>query len=59
MAKHAGDEGRALLLIDVQYDFLPPDGSLAVPDGWVILPVVQKLLMNLGIYDLIIATRVC
>lgn len=24
---------RALLIIDVQYDFLPPSGSLAVTDG--------------------------
>ena len=59
MAKLLGGEGRALLLIDVQYDFLPPDGSLAVPDGRVILPVVRKLLTNLGVYDLIVATRVC
>ncbi len=59
MVKHAGDEGRALLLIDVQYDFLPPDGSLAVPDGRAILPVVRKLLTNPGVYGLIVATRVC
>ena len=58
MVKHAGDEGRALLLIDVQYDFLPPDGSLAVPDGRAILPVVRKLLTNPGVYGLIVATRV-
>ncbi|KAK6906778.1 hypothetical protein I203_100765 [Kwoniella mangroviensis CBS 8507] len=34
----------ALLIIDVQYDFLPPSGSLAVPDGQDILPVIHDLL---------------
>ncbi|WWC65380.1 uncharacterized protein I303_107998 [Kwoniella dejecticola CBS 10117] len=34
----------ALLIIDVQYDFLPPSGSLAVPDGESILPVIHDLL---------------
>ncbi|WVF67964.1 hypothetical protein IAT40_002726 [Kwoniella sp. CBS 6097] len=34
----------ALILVDVQYDFLPPDGSLAVPDGQAILPVIEDLL---------------
>jgi nicotinamidase-related amidase len=34
----------ALLLVDIQYDFLPPDGSLAVPDGDKILPPVYRLL---------------
>lgn len=54
-----GAEPRALLLIDIQYDFLPPDGSLAVPDGQAILPVVRKLLADPGRYNLIAATRVC
>ncbi|KAH8926485.1 Isochorismatase hydrolase [Atractiella rhizophila] len=34
----------ALLLIDIQYDFLPPNGTLAVPDGLSILPSVHSLL---------------
>ncbi|WVQ95524.1 hypothetical protein IAU59_002621 [Kwoniella sp. CBS 9459] len=34
----------ALIIVDVQYDFLPPDGTLAVPDGQAILPVVEDLL---------------
>ncbi|WWC72438.1 uncharacterized protein I206_106400 [Kwoniella pini CBS 10737] len=34
----------AFLIIDVQYDFLPPSGSLAVPDGEAILPVIHDLL---------------
>ncbi|ORY35669.1 Isochorismatase-like protein [Naematelia encephala] len=34
----------ALLIIDVQNDFLPPDGSLAVPDGRAVIPVIQGLL---------------
>ncbi|POY76003.1 hypothetical protein BMF94_0726, partial [Rhodotorula taiwanensis] len=34
----------ALLLIDVQSDFLPPAGALAVPDGDAILPFVHRLL---------------
>ena len=34
--------GRALLCVDLQYDFLP-GGSLAVTDGDQILPVVKAL----------------
>lgn len=34
----------ALLLVDVQNDFLPPTGALAVPDGRDILPTVHALL---------------
>jgi len=33
----------ALLIIDVQYDFLPPDGSLAVTDGLAVIPVINDL----------------
>jgi hypothetical protein len=32
------------MLVDIQYDFLPPNGSLAVPDGADILPTVYDLL---------------
>ena len=34
----------ALLIIDTQNDFCPPDGSLAIPNGRAIAPVVNKLL---------------
>lgn len=44
----------ALLLIDVQYSFLPPDGSLAVPQGTEILPVIHQLLDS-GKWDLVVA----
>jgi nicotinamidase-related amidase len=52
----------ALLLVDVQYDFLPaagpaePAGSLAVPDGDQILPVVQDLLH--GTWNYVVASQV-
>ncbi|KAI0375885.1 Isochorismatase hydrolase [Pilatotrama ljubarskyi] len=34
----------ALLVVDVQEDFCPPNGSLAVPGGREILPVINELL---------------
>ena len=43
----------ALILVDVQNDFLP-GGSLAVPDGHLIIPVLNRL-MHLP-FDFIIAT---
>jgi len=33
----------ALLVIDVQNDFCPPTGSLAVKDGLAVIPVINKL----------------
>lgn len=44
---------RALLIIDIQNDFLP-GGSLAVPDGDEIIPLVNKLQEK---FELIIATK--
>ena len=44
---------KALLLIDIQNDFLP-GGSLAVPEGDVIIPVVNELQPK---FDLVIATQ--
>jgi nicotinamidase/pyrazinamidase len=44
---------RALLLIDIQNDFLP-GGALAVPDGDQIIPVVNQLQPH---FDLVIATQ--
>ena len=49
----------ALLLVDLQHDFLPPDGSLAVPEGDVILPLVYRLLDEAHAkFDLIVASLV-
>ncbi|AKD03614.1 bifunctional nicotinamidase/pyrazinamidase [Pontibacter korlensis] len=44
---------RALLLIDIQNDFLP-GGSLAVPEGDAIIPVVNKLQDK---FELVVATQ--
>lgn len=44
---------RALLLIDIQNDFLP-GGALAVPGGDEIIPVVNKLQEQ---FDLVVATQ--
>eukprot|EP01006_Ploeotia_vitrea_P063167 TRINITY_DN85054_c0_g1_i1.p1 TRINITY_DN85054_c0_g1~~TRINITY_DN85054_c0_g1_i1.p1 ORF type:complete len:354 (-),score=188.68 TRINITY_DN85054_c0_g1_i1:82-1143(-) len=33
----------ALLIIDMQYDFCPPNGSLAVNDGLAVIPVINRL----------------
>jgi len=44
---------KALLLIDVQNDFMP-GGALAVPDGDVIVPIINKLQQQ---FDLVLATQ--
>ncbi|RNI30616.1 bifunctional nicotinamidase/pyrazinamidase [Rufibacter latericius] len=44
---------KALLLIDIQNDFIP-GGALAVPDGDAILPIVNALQPQ---FDLVIATQ--
>lgn len=44
---------RALLLIDIQYDFLP-GGSLGVPGGDAIIPVLNNIQ---GQFDLVVATQ--
>lgn len=44
---------KALLLIDIQHDFLP-GGALAVPGGDQILPVVNQLQPH---FDLVVATQ--
>lgn len=42
-------EDTALLVTDVQYDFLPPDGSLAIANGRDILPHILSMLdVNAG-----------
>ncbi|MDP4260714.1 MAG: nicotinamidase, partial [Bacteroidota bacterium] len=44
---------KALLLIDIQHDFLP-GGALAVPEGDAIIPVVNRLT---GSFPLVVATQ--
>jgi nicotinamidase/pyrazinamidase len=44
---------KALLLIDIQYDFLP-GGSLAVPGGDTIIPIVNDIQDR---FDLVVATQ--
>jgi nicotinamidase-related amidase len=46
------------MLIDVQYDFLPPDGVLQVANGRSILPTVYRLLDERD-FDLVVASQVC
>lgn len=36
---HNGTSDKALILVDIQQDFLPPQGALAVPDGEAVVPV--------------------
>jgi nicotinamidase/pyrazinamidase len=44
---------KALIVVDVQNDFLP-GGALAVPDGDVVVPVINGLMPR---YDLVVATQ--
>ena len=48
--------GRALVIVDFQNDFTPPDGALAVPDGDAIAGRVNELARS-GEFDLVVATR--
>jgi len=50
--------GTALVIVDIQNDFLPPEGSLAVTNGDKIIPVVLELLKNPNRYDVIAVTLV-
>ena len=47
---------RALIIVDVQYDFLP-GGNLAVADGDAVVPVAVDLMADGDRYDLIVATQ--
>ena len=47
---------RALVIVDFQNDFTPPDGALAVPGGDAIAPRLNELAGS-GDYDLVVATR--
>lgn len=46
----------ALVVVDVQNDFLPPDGALAVPAGDEVIEPINVLLAGGG-FDLVVATR--
>ncbi len=47
---------RALIVVDYQNDFNPPDGALAVPEGDTIAERINALARS-GDYDLVVATR--
>jgi nicotinamidase/pyrazinamidase len=47
---------RALLIVDFQNDFTPPDGALAVPDGDAIAGHLNELAGS-DDFDLVVATR--
>ena len=47
---------RALIVVDYQNDFTPPDGALAVPEGDEIADKINALARS-GDYDLVVATR--
>jgi nicotinamidase/pyrazinamidase len=46
---------KALIIVDVQNDFCP-GGALAVPDGHLIVPIINDLQEN-GKFDVIVATQ--
>lgn len=48
--------GRALVIVDYQSDFTPPDGALAVPEGDTLAPRINELARS-GDFDLVVATR--
>lgn len=45
---------RALVLIDLQYDFMPPDGALAVSRGDEVVAIAQRLVPH---FSTIVATQ--
>jgi nicotinamidase/pyrazinamidase len=47
---------RALVIVDYQNDFTPPDGALAVPGGDAIAGHLNEMARS-GDYDLVVATR--
>ncbi len=47
---------KALLVVDIQHDFLP-GGSLAVAEGDAVIPYVSDLMNQKGSYELIVATQ--
>lgn len=49
-------EKKALLVIDVQNDFLPPTGLLAVADGRAILPLINEIMLK-EVWDAIVVSQ--
>ena len=47
---------KALLVVDIQHDFLP-GGSLAVEDGDLVIPFIAGLMKQKSRYELIVATQ--
>jgi nicotinamidase/pyrazinamidase len=47
---------QALIIVDVQNDFTPPDGALAVPHGDEVIAPINELAASVD-FDLVIATR--
>jgi nicotinamidase/pyrazinamidase len=53
-SRHKGDDmKKALILVDVQNDFIP-GGALAVPEGDLIVPVANQMMKK---FDLVVATQ--
>lgn len=48
----------ALIIVDVQNDFLPPSGALAVPAGKEIVPLLKGLLTDHWDWKAVVATQV-
>jgi nicotinamidase-related amidase len=49
----------ALVIVDCQNDFMPPDGALAVPNGDEVLPVIRGMLdRSKWDWDVVVATQV-
>lgn len=48
----------ALIIVDVQNDFLPPSGALAVPGGKEIVPLLKGLLVGEWDWTAVVATQV-
>lgn len=46
----------ALVIVDVQNDFCPPNGSLAVDDGLATIPIINNLRAKIG-WDLVVCTK--
>ena len=44
---------KAIIIVDIQNDFMP-DGALPVPEGYKIIPLINKLM---PMFDLVIATK--
>ncbi|GFZ48233.1 hypothetical protein JCM24511_05981 [Saitozyma sp. JCM 24511] len=48
----------ALVIVDCQNDFMPPDGALAVPNGDEVLPVIRGMLdKSKWDWDVVVATQ--